>query len=151
MLTGVLDDRPTAIGGVQPATAAPHPLRRRAGRSGSDGCRAGASRILVVAELNPESIVVHDSTGFSFRGNQIRGHYSSGFEQAEQLIGLASAGRIDLAPSVAAHIPPTEVADATTRPERKIGDPIRFVLPLKPAHPGPGPRLDRAGLEIDVV
>ncbi|MGW0846621.1 hypothetical protein ACWD26_42170 [Streptomyces sp. NPDC002787] len=46
----------------------------------------------------------------------------------ERLIGLASAGRIDLAPPVAAHIPLAEAADAATRLEKRIGDPIRFVL-----------------------
>ncbi|WP_217207134.1 zinc-binding dehydrogenase [Streptomyces sp. AC550_RSS872] len=88
----------------------------------------GAGGILVLAGLTPESIVVSDSTGFSFRGNQIRGHYGSGFEHVEQLIGLTSAGRIDLAPSITAHIPLAEAADAVTRLEKKIGDPIRFVL-----------------------
>ncbi|MEH0524735.1 hypothetical protein QBA38_38150 [Streptomyces stelliscabiei] len=46
----------------------------------------------------------------------------------EQLIGLACAGRIDLAPSVAAHIPPAEAADTVTRLEKKIGGSIRVVL-----------------------
>lgn len=117
-----------AYGGVHLATAAPHPLRRRAGRSGSGGCRAGAGGILVLAGLTPESIGVHDSTGFSLRSDQIRGHYGSGFEHVEQLIGLASAGRIDLAPSMAAHIPLAEAAADANRPEKKIGDSIRFVL-----------------------
>ncbi|MEU1849759.1 zinc-binding dehydrogenase [Streptomyces sp. NPDC019990] len=88
----------------------------------------GAGGTLVLAGLTPESIVVSDSTGFSFRGNQIRGHYGSGFEHVEQLIGLTSAGRIDLAPSITAHIPLAEAADAVSRLEKKIGDPIRFVL-----------------------
>jgi D-arabinose 1-dehydrogenase-like Zn-dependent alcohol dehydrogenase len=88
----------------------------------------GAGGTLVLAGLTPESIVVSDSTGFSYRGNQIRGHYGSGFEHVEQLIGLTSAGRIDLAPSITAHIPLAEAADAVTRLEKKIGDPIRFVL-----------------------
>ncbi|WP_229914372.1 hypothetical protein [Streptomyces capitiformicae] len=88
----------------------------------------GAGGILVLAGLAPESIVVHGSTGFSFRGNQIRGHHGSGFEHVEQLIGLACAGRIDLAPSVAAHIPPAEAVDAVTRLEKRIGGPIRSVL-----------------------
>ncbi|MGW2723494.1 zinc-binding dehydrogenase [Streptomyces sp. NPDC001492] len=88
--------------------------------------RAGG--VLVLAGLTPESIVVEDSTGFSFRGHQVRGHYGSGFEHVEQLIGLTSAGRIDLTPSVTAHIPLAEAADAAARLEKKIGDPIRFVL-----------------------
>jgi hypothetical protein len=45
-----------------------------------------------------------------------------------QLIGLASTGRLDLAPSITARIPLAEAADAVSRLEKKIGDPIRFVL-----------------------
>jgi threonine dehydrogenase-like Zn-dependent dehydrogenase len=88
----------------------------------------GAGGVLVLAGLTPEPIVVDDSTGFCFRGSQIRGHYGSGFEHVEQLIGLTSAGRIDLAPSITAHVPLAEAADAVHRLEKKIGDPIRFVL-----------------------
>ncbi len=46
----------------------------------------------------------------------------------EQLIRLASTGRLDLAPSVTAHVPLAEAADAVDRLEKKIGDPIRLVL-----------------------
>ncbi|MDG5804034.1 zinc-binding dehydrogenase [Streptomyces ossamyceticus] len=88
----------------------------------------GAGGVLVLAGLTPEPIVVGDSTGFCFLGNQIRGHYGSGFEHVEQLIGLTSAGRIDLAPSITAHVPLADAADAVHRLEKKIGDPIRFVL-----------------------
>ncbi len=88
----------------------------------------GPGGVLVLAGLTPEPVTIADSTGFSFRGNQIRGHYGSGAEHVEQLIGLTSAGRIDLAPSITAHIPLAEAADAVSRLEKKIGDPIRFVL-----------------------
>lgn len=88
----------------------------------------GAGGVLVLAGLTPEPIVVGDSTGFCFQGSQIRGHYGSGFEHVEQLIGLTSAGRIDLAPSITAHVPLVDAADAVHRLEKKIGDPIRFVL-----------------------
>lgn len=84
--------------------------------------------VLVLAGLTPEPIVVRDSTEFSYLGHQIRGHYGSGPEHVEQLISLTSAGRIDLAPSITAHVPLAEAADAVARLEKKIGDPIRFVL-----------------------
>ncbi|WP_189956696.1 hypothetical protein [Streptomyces alanosinicus] len=45
----------------------------------------------------------------------------------EQRIGLASAGRIDLAPSITDRIPLADAADAVARPEKRIGDPMRFV------------------------
>jgi threonine dehydrogenase-like Zn-dependent dehydrogenase len=65
---------------------------------------------------------------FGYRGNQIRGHYGSAPEHVEQLICPASTGRLDLAPSVTAHVPLAEAADAVNRLEKKIGDPIRIVL-----------------------
>ncbi|CAL9355609.1 hypothetical protein SUDANB145_00557 [Streptomyces sp. enrichment culture] len=46
----------------------------------------------------------------------------------EQLVGRAAAGRFDLGPSVSAHVPLAEVANAVARLEKKIGDPIRLVL-----------------------
>jgi threonine dehydrogenase-like Zn-dependent dehydrogenase len=88
----------------------------------------GPDGVLVLAGLTPEPLVVEDSTGFCFRGNQVRGHYGSGPEHVEQLIGLTAAGRIDLAPSITEHIPLAEAGDAVARLEKKIGDPIRFVL-----------------------
>jgi threonine dehydrogenase-like Zn-dependent dehydrogenase len=88
----------------------------------------GAGGVLVLAGLTPEPLTVTDGTMFSYRGNQIRGHYGSAPEHVEQLIRLASTGRLDLAPSVTAHVPLAEAADAVDRLEKKIGDPIRLVL-----------------------
>ncbi|WP_217178942.1 zinc-binding dehydrogenase [Streptomyces sp. AC495_CC817] len=88
----------------------------------------GPDGVLVLAGLTPEPIAVSDSLGFCFQGNQIRGHYGSGPEHVEQLVGLAAAGRIDLAPSITAHVSLAEAADAVARLEKKIDDPIRLVL-----------------------
>lgn len=112
---GLRPPRPTHFAGVPAARA-------------QAAAALGAGGIPVLAGLAPESIVVHDGTGFSRRGNRIRGHRGSGFEHVELLIGLACAGRIDLAPAVAARLPPAEAADAVTRLEKKIGGPIRSVL-----------------------
>ncbi|MEU2621451.1 zinc-binding dehydrogenase [Streptomyces sp. NPDC007157] len=84
--------------------------------------------VLVLAGLTPKPLTITDSTQFSFRRNQVRGHYGSGPQYVEQLIRLASTGRLDLAPSITAHIPLAEAADAVARLERKEGDPIRLVL-----------------------
>ncbi|MFF9024828.1 zinc-binding dehydrogenase [Streptomyces eurythermus] len=83
---------------------------------------------LVLAGLTPEPVAIADSIGFCFNVQQIRGHYGSEPEHVEQLVGLAAAGRIDLGPSVSAHVPLAEAADAVARLEKKIGDPIRLVL-----------------------
>ncbi|WP_060902689.1 zinc-binding dehydrogenase [Streptomyces europaeiscabiei] len=88
----------------------------------------GPEGVLVLAGLTPEPIIIGDSLGFCFQGNQIRGHYGSGPEHVAELIRLASAGRIDLAPSITAHVPLADAPDAVARLEKKIGDPIRLVL-----------------------
>ncbi|GHE08895.1 hypothetical protein GCM10010339_59310 [Streptomyces alanosinicus] len=65
--------------------------------------------------------------GLCFPGSRIRSHHGAGTGHVEQRIGLASAGRIDLAPSITDRIPLADAADAVARPEKRIGDPMRFV------------------------
>lgn len=102
--------------------------------AGVGAARAQAASVLgpfgslVLAGLTPEPVTIADSIGFCFNVNQVRGHYGSEPEHVEQLVGLASAGRIDLAPSITAHVPLAEAADAVARLENKVGDPIRLVL-----------------------
>ncbi|MFG2602759.1 zinc-binding dehydrogenase [Streptomyces sp. NPDC048514] len=88
----------------------------------------GPGGVLVLVGLTPEPLTVADSLDFCFKTQQIRGHYGSGDDHVEQLIRLASAGRLDLTPSITAHVPLSEAADAVARLEKKIGDPIRLVL-----------------------
>ncbi|MFD7963832.1 zinc-binding dehydrogenase [Streptomyces zaomyceticus] len=83
---------------------------------------------LVLAGLTPQPITVENSIDFCFNLHQVLGHYGSEAHHVEQLVGLASAGRIDLGPSITAHVPLAEAADAVTRLEQKIGDPIRLIL-----------------------
>lgn len=102
--------------------------------AGVGAARAQAASVLgpfgslVLAGLTPEPVAIADSIGFCFNVNQVRGHYGSEPEHVEQLVGLAAAGRIDLGPSVSAHVPLAQAADAVARLEKKIGDPIRLVL-----------------------
>lgn len=77
----------------------------------------GAGGVLVLVGLTPEPLTLTDSISFSYRGNQIRGHYGSQPEHVTQLIRLAATGRLDLAPSITDHIPLAEAADAVTRLE----------------------------------
>ncbi|HME81171.1 MAG TPA: zinc-binding dehydrogenase, partial [Candidatus Eremiobacteraceae bacterium] len=88
----------------------------------------GLGGVLVLVGLMPRPLTVTDSVGFTIRGNQIRGHFGSSFQHVDQLIALASNGRLDVGPSISAHIPLAEAADAVDRLEKKIGDPIRLVL-----------------------
>jgi threonine dehydrogenase-like Zn-dependent dehydrogenase len=84
--------------------------------------------VLILAGLTPKPLTITDSTRFSFLRNEVRGHYGSGPQHVEQLIRLASTGRLDLAASITDHIPLADAADAVTQLERKEGDPIRLVL-----------------------
>ncbi|MFE8963072.1 zinc-binding dehydrogenase [Streptomyces iakyrus] len=88
----------------------------------------GFGGVLVLAGLTPAPVTIADSIGFSARRNQIRGHFGGEAHGVDRLVGLASAGRLDLAPSVTARIPLAEAADAVAQLEKKIGDPIRIVL-----------------------
>ena len=88
----------------------------------------GLGGVLVLVGLMPRPLTVTDSVGFTIRGNQIRGHFGSSFQHVDQLIALASNGRLDVGPSISAHIPLAQAADAVDRLEKKIGDPIRLVL-----------------------
>ncbi|GGX23657.1 zinc-binding dehydrogenase [Streptomyces noursei] len=102
--------------------------------AGVGAARAQAASVLgpfgslVLAGLTPEPVTIADSTAFCFNSNQVRGHYGSEPEHVEQLVDLASAGRIDLAPSITAHVPLAEAGEAVARLENKVGDPIRLVL-----------------------
>ncbi|WAL69344.1 zinc-binding dehydrogenase [Amycolatopsis cynarae] len=88
----------------------------------------GRDGVLVLAGLTPHPLTITGGTRFSYLRNQVRGHYGSRPEHVEQLIRLTAAGRLDLAPSITAHLPLAEAAEAVTRLEKKIGDPIRLVL-----------------------
>ncbi|WP_059008602.1 zinc-binding dehydrogenase [Streptomyces specialis] len=84
--------------------------------------------VLVLVGLTPQPLSLANGTLFSYRGNQLRGHYGSDPEHVEQLVRLASAGRLDLGPSISGHLPLSEAAEAVERLEHKTGDPVRLVL-----------------------
>ncbi len=88
----------------------------------------GLGGTLVLVGLTPRPLTITNSIAFTIRGNQIRGHYGSSFQHVDQLIALASSGRLDMGASISGHVPLAEAADAVARLEKKIGDPIRLVL-----------------------
>lgn len=49
-------------------------------------------------------------------------------DHVEQLVRLATTGRLDLGPSVSGHVPLADAADAVARLESKTDAPIRLVL-----------------------
>ncbi len=58
----------------------------------------------------------------------MRGHYGGTPKSVAERVRLASHGRLDLAPSITAHLPLADAAEAVRRLEHKIGDPIRLIL-----------------------
>jgi threonine dehydrogenase-like Zn-dependent dehydrogenase len=86
-----------------------------------------AGGVLVLVGLTPEPLRV-DGTRFSFLGQAVRGHYGSVPDHVEQLIRLATTGRLDLAPSISGHIPLADAADAVARLENEADAPVRLVL-----------------------
>ncbi|MFF8567358.1 zinc-binding dehydrogenase [Streptomyces albidoflavus] len=84
--------------------------------------------VLVLVGFTPKPFTLKDGVDFCLQGQQIRGHYGSRPEHMEELIDLASAGLLDLSESVSAQVPLREAADALTRLEQKIDDPVRLVL-----------------------
>ncbi len=84
--------------------------------------------VLVLVGLTPEPLALGDGTRFSFLGQKVSGHYGSMPDHIDQLIRLATTGRLDLAPSISGHIPLADAADAVARLERKTDAPIRLVL-----------------------
>ncbi|WP_326599878.1 zinc-binding dehydrogenase [Streptomyces sp. NBC_01803] len=84
--------------------------------------------VLVLVGLTPQALSIANGTLFSYRGNQVRGHYGSDPQHVEQLVRLASTGRLDLGPSVSGHLPLADAAEAVSRLEHKTGDPVRLIL-----------------------
>lgn len=84
--------------------------------------------VLVLVGLTPGPLTVPDGMRFSFLGQNVRGHYGSHPDHIDQLVLLATTGRLDLGPSISGHIPLADAADAITRLENKTGAPIRLVL-----------------------
>jgi len=87
-----------------------------------------AGGLLVLVGLTPEPLTVTDGTRFSFLGQGVRGHYGSMPDHVEQLVRLATTGRLDLGPSISGHVPLADAADAVARLEGKTDAPIRLVL-----------------------
>jgi threonine dehydrogenase-like Zn-dependent dehydrogenase len=83
---------------------------------------------LVLVGLTAAPLTISESLTFSFMNKQVLGHYGSSFEHVYELVRLVGCGRLDLAPSITAHIPLAEATEAIDRLQHKIGNPIRLIL-----------------------
>lgn len=88
----------------------------------------GIGGVLVLVGLTPRPLTVTNSVAFTVRSNEIRGHFGNSFEDVDQLLALASSGRLDMRPSISGHVRLAEAADAVARLEAKVADTVRLVL-----------------------
>jgi D-arabinose 1-dehydrogenase-like Zn-dependent alcohol dehydrogenase len=90
-------------------------------------CLAAAGRLVLVG-LTDKPITLTDGTAFSYRQQQLRGHYGSEPEHVLELVKLRRMHRIDFSRSVSAVLPLADAARAVENLETKQGNPIRLVL-----------------------
>lgn len=88
----------------------------------------GAGGVLILVGLSGTPITIAGSSAFSYRQQQIRGHYGSSPHHIIDLVRLVALGRLNFSRSISATIPLADAADAIGRLERKEGNPIRLVL-----------------------
>ncbi|MDH6137161.1 D-arabinose 1-dehydrogenase-like Zn-dependent alcohol dehydrogenase [Kitasatospora sp. MAA4] len=88
----------------------------------------GVGGKLVLVGLSDQPITVTDGTRFSYLGQQILGHYGSREEHVQELVTLATLGRLDLSRSVSEILPLAEAPEAVRRLATKQGNPIRIIL-----------------------
>ena len=83
---------------------------------------------LSVIGLSPAPLTVTDSVAFSYRQQQIRGHY--GYEPADlvTIVELLRWHRLDFSGSVSGVLPLADAAEGVRRLAAKEGNPIRLVL-----------------------
>jgi threonine dehydrogenase-like Zn-dependent dehydrogenase len=83
---------------------------------------------LVLVGLNAAPLTISEGLTFSAMNKQVLGHYGSAFEHLYELVRLVGSGRLDLAPSITAHIPLAQATEAIDRLQHKTGNPIRLIL-----------------------
>ncbi|MFF4316169.1 zinc-binding dehydrogenase [Streptomyces sp. NPDC001507] len=88
----------------------------------------GPGGSLILVGITPRPLTITEGLTFNYLQKQVRGHYGGSPESVAELVRLSAAGRLDLAPSITDHIPLIDAADAVSRLENKIGDPIRLIL-----------------------
>ncbi|MGQ5635715.1 MULTISPECIES: zinc-binding dehydrogenase [unclassified Streptomyces] len=88
----------------------------------------GLGGSLILVGITPRPLTITEGLTFNYMCKQVRGHYGGSPESVSELVRLTAAGRLDLAPSITDHIPLVDAADAVSRLENKIGDPIRLIL-----------------------
>lgn len=83
---------------------------------------------LSVVGLAPGSLTIGDAVGFSYRQQQVRGHY--GYEPADllEIVNLVRWRRLDFSASVSAVLPLADAAEGVRRLAAKEGNPIRLIL-----------------------
>ena len=83
---------------------------------------------LVLVGLTPAALKLEDSIAFSYRQQQLVGHYGSEPEHVEQLVTLARTHRLDFSRSISGKLSLADAADGVERLRQKQGNPIRLIL-----------------------
>jgi threonine dehydrogenase-like Zn-dependent dehydrogenase len=83
---------------------------------------------LVLVGLTPEPLTVPNSIMFTYRNQQVLGHYGSSEGDIERLLTLCRLGRLDLSRSISGTLPLTEAPAAVQALTDKKHNPIRLVL-----------------------
>ena len=88
----------------------------------------GPRGAFILLGITPRPLTISEGLTFNYLCKQVRGHYGGTPKSVDELVRLASHGRLDLAPSITEHLPLADAAEAVRRLEHKIGDPIRLIL-----------------------
>ncbi|WP_398921507.1 zinc-binding dehydrogenase [Streptomyces sp. I6] len=84
--------------------------------------------VLVLVGITPRPFSLAGGGVFQYMMNQVRGHYGSAPAHLEELIRLASTGRLDLTASVSERLPLSQAPEAVARLTDKSSSPVRIVL-----------------------
>ena len=83
---------------------------------------------LVIVGLANEAIVIPSDITFSFKRNQILGHYGSTTRHTIEIVQMIAAKKLNLSGSISEVLPLEEAATALSHLEDKVGNPIRIIL-----------------------
>ena len=83
---------------------------------------------LVIVGLANETIVIPSDITFSFKRNQILGHYGSTTRHTIEIVQMIAANKLNLSGSISQVLPLEEAATALSHLENKVGNPIRIIL-----------------------
>ena len=92
-------------------------------------CLRSGGRAVVVG-LGPEAITLSAAANFVLREVQLLGSFAFTVREIEELVELATAGRLDISGSVSKKIALADVNEGLNALHRKAGNPVRIVVSI---------------------